>query len=320
MRERWRANQPLVCPLCNSANETIHHLHTCSTSQLGASLIVQRHPDRNLLSTLLQIDEGDLDFTGNCPPDQRLVKLIFSLSVWRTRRYFLQPVFLPTTPRRAGRRIANYFLRLYQSILHKKRRKKRDKSAEKKKFLEELSKVPRQALIAFTDGSSLGNPGPSGAGFYLLTRRTPFSKHLFFSKHTPHSTNNKEELRALTEALTFIESKLSNSRISQPPPVHIFVDNQLAIKATLGLSRPRTNLQLVQGSRRAYARLSRRTRTHIGWVPGHAKIFYNEVADFMARRGAAGRTSRSPPPPGKIVDSHGSMRQYSVRHETSKQT
>jgi hypothetical protein len=190
MRERWRANQPLVCPLCNSANETIHHLHTCSTSQLGASLIVQRHPDRNLLSTLLQIDEGDLDFTGNCPPDQRLVKLIFSLSVWRTRRYFLQPVFLPTTPRRAGRRIANYFLRLYQSILHKKRRKKRDKSAEKKKFLEELSKVPRQALIAFTDGSSLGNPGPSGAGFYLLTRRTPFSKHLFFSKHTPHSTKN----------------------------------------------------------------------------------------------------------------------------------
>ena len=177
-------------PLCNREDETIHHLHTCDTSLGGASRIIQRHPNRALLSTLLQIEKGDLDFTGDCPPDQRLIKLIFSLAVWRTRRYFLQENFQHTTPKKAGWRIANYFLRLYQSILHKKRRKKRDKSAEKKKFLEELSKVPRQALIAFTDGSSLGNPGPSGAGFYLLTRRTPFSKHLFFSKHTPHSTNN----------------------------------------------------------------------------------------------------------------------------------
>ena len=69
MRERWR-NHPTECPLCNSDDETIHHLHTCPTSQLSVNTIMAMFPDRTLTSCLYSFNEDDLTFEGkNCTPD-----------------------------------------------------------------------------------------------------------------------------------------------------------------------------------------------------------------------------------------------------------
>ena len=316
MRERWRPNQPTLCPLCGNEDETIHHLHTCTTSHLSIDLILKRHPNKGLLSCLHSISEDDLTFYGtDCPPEQRLVKLIFSLSIWRTRRHFLfPPPFRPTTPKLAAKRIADYFSKTYYSILHKKKRKKRNKIAEKNSFLEKLSQIPRNALLTFTDGSSFGNPGPGGAGYYMFTRLAPLPHHLFSSTHLPNTTNNKAELQALTEALTFIEARLTNRASPHIPPIHLFSDSLYAINATLGNSRPKTHLSLVRDARRAFERLSRQTTPHISQVPGHAKIFYNEVADFLAKRGSAGITSRNPPPIEKIHKIRRKCKAFDSKH------
>ena len=295
MRERWR-NHPTICPLCNAEDETIHHLHTCTTSQLSVGTIEKRFPDRSLISCLYNFREDDLTFEGtHCTPRQRLVKLIFSLSIWRTRRHFLRP-FDQTTPKKASRKISNYFIRTYQSILHKKNRKKRDRVAEKKTFMDKFSKISPRARLTFTDGSSFGNPGLGGAGYYMLTRSSPVEEHLFFSIHLPNTTNNKAELLGLIIALNHLRTGIEDGDFPTSPDYHIFVDNQYAIDATLGNSRPRSNLSLVRDARRAYGRLSGLTTAHITWVPGHAKIFYDEVADHMAKRGSRKISSRDPPP------------------------
>lgn len=42
-------------------------------------------------------------------------------------------------------------------------------------------------------------------------------------------------------------------------------------------------------------RLRKLTRVDIFWVPAHAGVFDNDVADFLAKRGAKGCTSTSAP-------------------------
>ena len=157
--------------------------------------------------------------------------------------------------------------------------------------MEKFLKVPPHAHLTFTDGSSIGNPGPGGAGYYMLTRSSPLEDHKFFSIHLPNTTNNKAELTAIIVALSHLRANHGKGGTPSPSTYRIYVDNQYAIDATLGNSRPRSNLTLVRDARRALERLSRLAEVHIMWVPGHAKIYHNTIADFMAKRGSTASSS-----------------------------
>ena len=50
-------------------------------------------------------------------------------------------------------------------------------------------------------------------------------------------------------------------------------------------------------TRRAVSRLRTLTEVFLRWVPAHADVEGNEVADTLAKRGAKGTTSRAPPDP-----------------------
>ena len=96
-----------------------------------------------------------------------------------------------------------------------------------------------------TDGSSLGNPGPSGAGFVFKEVGYGVGSFSFYSSLSlGHSTNNHAELVALDRALTKL--------LACPPPdgvpVVFLVDNENALKVAKGLSvsraYPRLGAQL----------------------------------------------------------------------------
>ena len=96
--------------------------------------------------------------------------------------------------------------------------KHRKRAAQLKKLLEEA----KPHVLVATDGSSFGNPGPSGAGFYFDPSGMPelgLSVHCR-STSLGHGTNNHAELRALDEAL--------GHALSLPPPKkvwYIFLGN-----------------------------------------------------------------------------------------------
>ncbi len=60
--------------------------------------------------------------------------------------------------------ITEHFFELLRSCTKPKRRA-RDRIVERTTFLQFLEHVAEKAFLYFTDGSSFGNPGPSGAGF-----------------------------------------------------------------------------------------------------------------------------------------------------------
>ena len=60
-------------------------------------------------------------------------------------------------------------------------------------------------IVIFTDGSSLGNPGPGGWGAVILFLRTSTVEEI--GEYEEKTTNNRMELTAAIEALLAIKNK-----------------------------------------------------------------------------------------------------------------
>lgn len=145
----------------------------------------------------------------------------------------------------------------------------------------------------FTDGSSFGNPGPAGYG---VTYKLADNPRKYISQFIHHRvSNNVAELHGILGACKSVAQDLRDLPPEGRDPVFIFVDNQFAINAANGKSKIRANKPLVALVQRALEALRDITPTTLVWVPGHAGIGGNELADALAKRGAKGINSGHPP-------------------------
>jgi ribonuclease HI len=147
-----------------------------------------------------------------------------------------------------------------------------------------LSKIPDGVIVAFTDGASRGNPGPSGAGclcFIKGRKSLPLEAYVGLG----HSTNNTSELWAIGLAFQ-LAAKLS---VSPLKPLHIFSDSTYTINCLQGSSISSTNGQLVTAllrSRDDHIQDKHFSVLNLDWSPGHCGLQENEQADFLANLGA----------------------------------
>ena len=138
-----------------------------------------------------------------------------------------------------------------------------------------MNKQPQ--LIAYADGSCLGNPGPGGWGVVLLSSD---GSRLEFSGAADSTTNNRMEITAAIEALRRLPSGLD---------LTVRSDSQYLVKTmTLGWRR-RENLDLWKMLDDEAAK--RKVRWE--WVPGHSGDTFNERADELARSAALGKPQSS---------------------------
>jgi len=78
----------------------------------------------------------------------------------------------------------------------------------------------------FIDGASRNNPGPAGAGLFLLKDDQPVEKQGFF---LGSKTNNEAEYLALLSGLFFLKKHICNGDL-----VLIISDSQLLVRQLLG--------------------------------------------------------------------------------------
>lgn len=135
-------------------------------------------------------------------------------------------------------------------------------------------------LIVWTDGSSLGNPGPAGWSWYV-------SEDCWAADGERHSTNNRMELQAVVSVLA----------VSGNTPLLICLDSSfvenIATKWRFGWARngfsrtgsgkPIANVDLV---RELHERLHRRD-VAFRHVAAHTGVAGNERADTLARAAAS---------------------------------
>ena len=121
----------------------------------------------------------------------------------------------------------------------------------------------------YTDGSCLKNPGgPGGWACTILEDGEQWS----VVGSDPETTNNRMELKAVIEALLFIQNT----------EYELYTDSDLTLKCATGVWRRKANLDLwaeydlaVQGH-----------KIHWKWVRAHNGDKYNELVDDLAREEA----------------------------------
>jgi ribonuclease HI len=125
-------------------------------------------------------------------------------------------------------------------------------------------------LVWFTDGSKM--KGGTGAGVYgqSLRRRLSFSLG-------KHATVFQAEIYAILACVYEIQSLNRSERYAS-----ICSDSQAALKA---LQAVRTTSPLVHQCQKALNDISARHVVGLYWVPRHAGVWGNEIADGLARDG-----------------------------------
>jgi ribonuclease HI len=156
----------------------------------------------------------------------------------------------------------------------KVKKKKKIEAAKRAMIL--ISKIPKNSVIIYSDGSAYGNPGPAGAGAWILM---PGIGEVSLYESLGSSTNNAGELWAIGMALDYI---LTSSY--QTAPVYICTDSNYAIGLLRDGHKAKSNRDLIIPILAKIKALPQKiTFIH---VPGHADVPGNVSADSLANHGS----------------------------------
>lgn len=148
-----------------------------------------------------------------------------------------------------------------------------------------LSRIPPSALIAFTDGSAIPNPGPCGAGFSVWRDGVALAEG---SYPLGEGTNNIGELCAIGISVRHILD--SPALLADSSALYILSDSLLIVQGLSGaawIKRLDDEIQLVRGLLDSLADV---VPVRVLWIPGHVKTAGNDRADERAKEGAIAST------------------------------
>ena len=140
-------------------------------------------------------------------------------------------------------------------------------------------------ISIFTDGSSLGNPGPSGAGIWLRGPGIPGEQH---SVALGWGDNNDGEMQAILLGLRRAVARASEfpSQDDSRLPLLLFSDSLGCLGYLLEGWRTAVDRRLARATRAAHREAKKHFDVSLIWVRGHARIPGNERADKLAKVGA----------------------------------
>lgn len=134
-------------------------------------------------------------------------------------------------------------------------------------------------IYLYSDGSSLGNPGPGGWGTIL--KYNDNIKELSGSQE--NTTNNQMELLGVIKGLQALKEPCEVEIISDSKyvvqAINEWLSNWIKNSWRTASKKPVKNLELWQ----SYVKISKQHKIKAFWVKGHAGHKENERCDFLAR-------------------------------------
>lgn len=136
----------------------------------------------------------------------------------------------------------------------------------------------------YTDGSSLGNPGPGGYGIVLKYK----GKRKTASQGYEKTTNNRMELLAVIEALRLLNDS------ARTMAIHIYSDSKYVIDAVekkwvFGWQKKGFKGKANPDLWRRFLNIYPKYNIIFHWVKGHSGVPENEICDQLAKAAAEGK-------------------------------
>lgn len=129
----------------------------------------------------------------------------------------------------------------------------------------------------YTDGSSKGNPGPSGVGIVLLCN----GRMREISKPIGKATNNQAEMRAVIEGISVLT-------IPAQTRLTLYTDSQLIEGLLTKEWKAKLNKKLAD---QMYKSASKCSEIKVIKVKGHSEDELNNRADALAKEGSINKTT-----------------------------
>ncbi len=271
-KEKNRTNFP--CPFCNTGLDDVRHFTSdCTTIREVYAKIAEEAKIPN--------DEGTLDMedwqnvsslnydpstlTGPKHAGRIIVGIVSSLPLLRDR------VLAKGNAGNLKKELEGFLV----SALTREKDNKGRKTRAGKLVLEEIAGLPADTIIAYTDGSSFGNPGPAGAGAYIV-HPTKGTTNLYMPLGA--STNNVGELWAIGMVLRIADEEKWDHR-----KLFIVSDSKYAIGVLTKKHKAKKNLAIIAHVK---YHLGRGELHGMVYAPSHLGIEGNEIADRLAKTGA----------------------------------
>ena len=139
-------------------------------------------------------------------------------------------------------------------------------------------------VYLYTDGSSLGNPGPGGYGLRLEWAEMSYVKE--FSQGFVRTTNNRMELLAVIVGLELLKK--------QPLDVVVFSDSKYVIdsvdkKWVFGWEKKAFKDKKNSDLWKRFLKIYRKHNVNFQWIKGHNQHPQNERCDELAVIAAKGK-------------------------------
>jgi ribonuclease HI len=152
-------------------------------------------------------------------------------------------------------------------------------------------------MHVYTDGSCFRSEKKAGAGVYLANFASSANAKEYLSFPLGDASNNVAELEGILKAMQHLLPRVANIQ-----RVYFFVDNKYAINVSTKVWKAKCHRPLVRQIHLTLASLLKLTQVFFLWVPAHAMIYGNEVADYLAKRGAKAASFSSCPPDQKCLN------------------
>lgn len=138
-----------------------------------------------------------------------------------------------------------------------------------------------KTVYLYTDGSSLGNPGPGGYGIILEWAGMSYSKE--FSNGYTRTTNNRMELLAVIVGLELLKKEAMQ--------VVVYTDSKYVVDAVEKKWVFGWNKNHFKGKKNAdlwsrFLQVYQKHEVHFQWIKGHNKHLQNERCDKLAVQAA----------------------------------
>jgi ribonuclease HI len=303
---------PFPCFFCSNGEDTLLHIYDPTSCQVINSLITDlavTHDTHHqaLIDTTFatELTCGNYPlFVMNFPKsnsnslDKCSFVLALNYSIWQLRKLVRAGGVPGAYHRYALRKEVLKFKPYWASVKGKKPSGTRYGSASSRSAVQKerafkdannfVCSIPPSSVCIYTDGSSLGNPGPAGAGSLVVGPSGP-GPPSYTRLYCPLCTkdesrsNNFAELWAIGMAISYLLD-VSTSK----PQVFILCDSKLVIDLLNRVSFSYEFEHLivqVLSLRATYSSLTHSIR--FCWVPGHVGLAGNEVADTLANIGSS---------------------------------
>ena len=290
MRERI---VPVPCWLCGQADDGVEHVFggTCVVVNAARQIFAGTSGVDVTVEGTSAGSEADGAYFNYAPVSATVTTaaFCFNKAVWMESQGYFRTLGRPTSAEATARRLADVANSVWEENRRwlvrgagkKKKRSPAQKVAAFKGAMEVVARLVKGGIFAYTDGASIDNPGPAGAGVFFDEAGVDLPAQAWA---LGKASNNVAELFAIGAAAESIQLARMHG-LAEDERAFILTDSDNGLGR---ISKPWEEGEelLLTRVRQAVHRCRAQGPLGLIWVPGHCGVPGNEEADGEASEGA----------------------------------